>query len=352
MPRTVAKTAKSSRLARIRRHKHFWRFSLTAINVIVLAVILAVVIHSRQSAANAHLSLAAGSTPSATSAVANPLDLLSSAYIAQTVAQINNLPETAAISNQAQSQAANLAIASTSSNVVAKPQVTGDTLVSRADIQTYVTKAGDTVSGLAAKFGVTSDSIRWSNNLSANDALNPGITLTIPPVSGIVYTVKAGDTADSLAVRFHSNRDQIIAYNDAEISGLTPGEQIIIPNALPTPTNASTGFLWGSGPMYGYNGYDFGNCTWYVASQVNVPGNWGNANTWAYYARLSGWNVSSTPIAGSIAQTSAGYFGHVAVVRSVNSNGTVTISEMNFAGFDVVDTRTTSISEFQNYISR
>ncbi|MGH7193904.1 MAG: CHAP domain-containing protein, partial [Candidatus Saccharimonadales bacterium] len=140
------------------------------------------------------------------------------------------------------------------------------------------------------------------------------------------------------------------------------GERIIIPDAnvqaaASTAAAAAAGsgsasFPWGSKPVYGFNGYDFGNCTWYVASQVNVPSNWGNADTWAYYARLSGWNVNSRPAAGAIAQTSGGYFGHVAIVRSVNKNGTLTISEMNFAGFDVIDTRTVSSSEFQNYITR
>ncbi len=94
----------------------------------------------------------------------------------------------------------------------------------------YTTKAGDTVSSVAAQFGVTSDSIRWSNGLN-NDMVAPGTKLHIPPVNGIVYTVQASDTPDSLAARFRANKDKIVAYNDAEIKGLTPGQQIIIPDA-------------------------------------------------------------------------------------------------------------------------
>ncbi|HET7060068.1 MAG TPA: LysM peptidoglycan-binding domain-containing protein [Candidatus Saccharimonadales bacterium] len=298
--------------------------------------------------------------------VANPLDQLSSADIAQTVAQVNSLPETTAITNQAQSQAANIAIASTSNNVIAKPQVVTASLQSPADIKTYVTRPGDTVSSLAAKFGVTSDSIRWSNNLSAADALNPGTTLLIPPVNGIVYTVKPGDTAASLAVQFGANADQITAYNDAEINGLTPGQRIIIPGAVHNNLGATGdtimaagtnggNWLWGSGPIYGYNGYDFGNCTWYVATQIHIPANWGNAATWAYYAALSGWHVSTTPTVGAIAQTAnaAGGLGHVAIVTAVNSDGSIQIRDMNgIAGFDRVGYGTKSASVFQHYITR
>ena len=245
----------------------------------ILATILTLVLQNRHTTISASTPVSANDA-SVAGTVANPLDQLSSADIAQTVAQMNSLPETTAITNQAQSQAADLAIASTSNNVIAKPQVVSKTLQSRADIKTYVTQSGDTVSSLAAKFGVTSDSIRWSNNLSA-DTLIPGVTLFIPPVNGIVYTVKPGDTAASLATQFGANADQITAYNDAEINGLVAGEQIVIPGATKNSSNATAasiaaaagmggggGFLWGAGPIYGYNGYDYGYCTWYVATQA------------------------------------------------------------------------------------
>jgi surface antigen len=328
-------------------------------NIIVLGVIIAVVV---QNPHNSNLNVPALPTADSQTTVANPLDQVSSADIAQTVAQLNGLPETTAITNQAQSQAADIAIAASNDDVVSKPQVVNTALKSRADIQQYTTVAGDSVSSLATRFGVTSDSIRWSNNLSG-DALSPGLNLTIPPVSGIVYTVKAGDTPDTLAARFNANRDQIIAYNDAEISGLQVGEQIIIPNATQLTTASAirgssaggSSFPWGSGPIYGSNGYDYGYCTWYVATQVPVPANWGNASTWAYYARLSGWNVSKAPTVGSIAQTgdAAGGEGHVAIVTGVNPDGSIQIKDMNgLAGWGRVGTGTVSASEFQNFISQ
>jgi N-acetylmuramoyl-L-alanine amidase len=321
-----------------------------AVNVIILAVIVTFVVQ------RPHTNNLMSSAATTTATTANPVDQLSSADIAQTVAQLNGLPETVAIANQAQSQAAENAIASSDNNVVSKPQVVDTALKSRADIQAYTTQAGDSLASLATKFGVTSTSIQWSNSLTSGN-IAAGTHLSIPPINGIVYTIKAGDTPATLAAKYNANADQIVAFNDAEISGLQVGEQIIIPNATQTTLGGLTansiagGFPWGSGPIYGSNGYDYGYCTWYVATQVAVPANWGNASTWAYYARLSGWNVSQTPAIGSIAQKGGGA-GHVAIVIGVNPDGTVTVRDMNgFAGWGRVGTGTVSTGTFQNYIS-
>lgn len=321
------------------------RISLVLSNVAILAVIAAFVLQ------NPHTNSLAP-VPQGASTAANPLDQVSSADIALTVARLSSLPETTAVTNQAQSQAAEVAIAASSNNVLSKPQIVATALKSRADIKIYVTQAGETISSLATRFGITSDSIRWSNGLSG-DTVAAGTKLNIPPVNGIVYTVKTGDTADSLAAKFNANKSQIIAYNDGEISGLRVGEQIIIPNATQSATtaaaisSASGNVAWGSTPLYGFNGYDYGYCTWYVATQVNVPGNWGNASSWAYYARQSGWNVSSTPTVGAIAQRGGGE-GHVAIVIAVNDDGTVTTRDMNgWAGWGRVGTGTISAGGYQ-----
>jgi surface antigen len=342
------------KLTASRKRKAVKRAAL-AINVAVVAVIGFFVLNNTTSATPTISS----SQAQAVAANINPLDQASSADIAQTVAQVSNLPEYTAVSNQAQSAAANEAMASDTDNIVSKPEVVTTDLKSRADIFNYTTANGDSVASLAQKFGVTSNSIMWSNGLTSG-TLTAGKTLVIPPVNGIVYTVKAGDTAASLAQKYGANQQEIIAYNDAEINGLKVGEQIIIPNGqVQTATFASpsldTPSSWG-GPTYGYNGYDFGYCTWYVATQVAVPSNWGNASSWAYYASLSGWNVSTTPAVGAIAQTAlaAGGEGHVAVVEGVNGDS-IEIRDMNNygdgGGWDRVGSAWVSASEFQHFIT-
>lgn len=329
------------------------RLTLLLSNIVILIVILVFIVAApTNDSIKSSTSLSLSSDGS--SVVSDPLDQLASANIALTVAEVDNLPEETPISNQAESQQAELSQASTSDNVVSEPQVVQTALKSRADIFTYVTQPGDTVSSLADKFGITSDSILWSNNLSSS-ILSPGTTLVIPPITGIVYTVKSGDTLTSIAQKYNVNEAQLVDYNDAEINGITPGEQILIPGGTVATQATPT---W-SGPSYGYNGYDFGYCTWYVATQISVPSNWGNASSWAYYAALSGWNVSSNPSVGAIAQTAdaAGGEGHVAIVEQISPDGSqVLIRDMNNygdgGGWDKVGSGWVPTSSFQAYITQ
>ncbi len=266
---------------------------------------------------------------------------------------MNNLPETTAITNQADSQQAELAMASTAGNFIAKPEITQTTLKSKANISTYTVRPGDSISSIAAKFGITADSLIWSNNIKSGSVL-VGESLLIPPVNGIIYTVQSGDTPASLATEFSANANQIIAYNDAEITGLTPGEKIIIPGGKEPVATLAVSSSWL--PSYGSNGYDYGYCTWYVANNIAVPNNWGNAATWAYYAAQSGWNVSHSPTVGAIGQTpyAAGGQGHVVIIRAVSANGQeIKFSDMNgLAGWDRIGySGWVPASTFPNYIS-
>ncbi|MGR3742450.1 CHAP domain-containing protein [Companilactobacillus sp. DQM5] len=108
-----------------------------------------------------------------------------------------------------------------------------------------------------------------------------------------------------------------------------------------------------SHPAYnGANTYPAGQCTWYVKNRASWVGNyWGNAANWANSARAAGFLVNGTPEVGSVAVFAPGVayasaYGHVAYVESVNGNGTVTISEANFAG-QSYHVRTVSIAGVQ-----
>ncbi|TAH35398.1 LysM peptidoglycan-binding domain-containing protein [Candidatus Saccharibacteria bacterium] len=323
-------------------------------NIIILAAVIGFVFltsHDDNKAAVLH----AVSSASADTAT-NPVDRLTSYDIAANVARVTNLPEQKPITNQAQSAKVSLAVSTSSeTTVVAKPQIPTTALKNKRDIKTYTVQAGEDVAAIAQKFGVTSDSIKWSNNLNTN-TVNAGTKLSIPPVNGIVYTVASGDTVQSLASKYKANVDQIVAYNDAEIAGLKVGEKIIIPGGqVQQPVVSATSLYSRLGSFtatYGGNGYDFGYCTWYVATQVAVPTNWGNASTWAYYAALSGWTVSSTPKVGAIAQTSRGYEGHVAMVQDVSPDGSqVLIRDMNgIAGWGRVGVGWQATAKYEHFI--
>ncbi len=120
------------------------------------------------------------------------------------------------------------------------------------------------------------------------------------------------------------------------------------------PAKDTTATLY-AGPISVTNTYDFGYCTYWAALRREqdghpIPNSWGNANTWAYRALAQGFKVSHIPAAGSVMQTTAGPLGHVAYVESVNpADGSWTISEMNFKGWDVVDNRTLSARAASDY---
>lgn len=268
------------------------------------------------------------------------LDQLSSADIAVHAARLTGLPEAVAITNQADSEATELAISGTENNIVVKPQVVATTLKSAKDIKAYTAVEGDTLSGLAAKFGVTSDSIRWSNGLTS-ERIPAGKQLVIPPVSGVVYTIKAGDTPDSLAQRYSSSKEQILADNDAEVTGLRAGQRVLIRGGIQPVTRVassySSGGFFGGTATYGYNGYDYGYCTWYVANKRIaagrvMPSNLGNASTWATRASAYGLATGRTPQVGAAVVTATRGAGHVALVEQINPDGSIWISEMNSSG--------------------
>lgn len=316
--------------------RRFVRYGLLALNIVVLGGIIVFVLQGTPSG-DTNSNSAATARDSTTT---DPLDQVSTADIAVNLAQMTNLPETIAVTNQADSASTQLTVPA-QATVIAKPQAVATELKSNRDIVSYVTKEGDTIASIAAKFNVTSESILWSNNISGN-AIAVGTKLTIPPVTGIVYTVQAGDTPDSLAQKFRANKDQIIAYNDAELSGLQVGKQIIVPNGQQIPVAPARSAYSGVGGSfsanYGSNGYDPGFCTWYVANrrmQIGrpLPSNLGDAWTWDDKALLAGITVDHNPAVGAAVVTnSTKNPGHVAFVEAVNADGSVWISEMNSRG--------------------
>ncbi len=56
---------------------------------------------------------------------------------------------------------------------------------------------------------------------------------------------------------------------------------------------------------------------------------WGNAKDWYSSAKNLGYRVDRVPEAGSVAVSTAGFYGHVMWVESINSNGTINLSEYN-----------------------
>ncbi|HVM73680.1 MAG TPA: peptidoglycan DD-metalloendopeptidase family protein [Candidatus Paceibacterota bacterium] len=97
-------------------------------------------------------------------------------------------------------------------------------------ISVYVVKSGDTLSGIAALYGVTPGTILEANNLTPKSVIQPGDQLIILPIAGIQYTVKKGDTLESIANVTGTDAIEIGTYNGIDDSTLVIGSQIIIPD--------------------------------------------------------------------------------------------------------------------------
>ncbi len=291
------------------------------------------------------------------SQIASPLDQLSSADIAVHVARMANLDETTSVVNHADSVNAQMAIAPVDEVVAPKPQIVTSALKSKQDIEVYVVVDGDTLTSVANLFGVTSDSIRWSNGLTG-EAINPGTELRIPPVNGIVYQVKEGETVDGLAERFSADKQKLIEMNDAELAGLTKDEFIIIPDGVqPVRRPSFTTAFYGARELtYGpSNGYDYGWCTWHAANRRReigrpIPSNLGNAITWYGLSQRGGLSTGTTPQAGAVLwHANLGGLGHVAFVESLNLDGSFEVSDMNYPSWGRVTYRTVPASEVSKY---
>ncbi|WP_323703037.1 LysM peptidoglycan-binding domain-containing protein [Mammaliicoccus sp. Dog046] len=234
----------------------------------------------------------------------------------------------------------------------------------------YVVQEGDTLNKISEKFDVSVSDLKEWNDLSS-DVIVVGTSLkvsgeeveveenaqveeagaTAEPTS---VTVLAPSTASSSATTHTHSEEQHaystqsyvneVAYHQPEVrtSWNNQGHEATYTT---TPVSSNHSHVGG-----GDNLYTSGQCTYYAFSKRPDLGNtWGNANNWANAASQAGYKVNNNPAAGSILQSTAGGYGHVAYVDKVNSDGSIQVSEMNYQGVGVVSSRTISASAAKSY---
>lgn len=187
----------------------------------------------------------------------------------------------------------------------------------------------------------------------------------------IVHTVGSMETLSSIAEKYDStwsrlfNKNEqitdpnIIKIDDKITIPLTeevlkdrplpePPVQEAVAATVQAPSAPSRKSAAASAPVrrgtVAGNTYSPGYCTWYAKNmRPDLPNNLGNANTWVSRAAAQGLATGSAPQAGAIGQQGM----HVVYVQSVNADGTVTISEMNYKGLYVISTRTVPANTFR-----
>ena len=304
------------------------------------------------------------------------VDQLAAATVVTNLAETTELPSAGDLRETTTSLGIKKDLSQNDAEVITKPEIVKPDTSAGRGITTYVTKNGDTMNTVAKKFKISAQTLRWANNTDS-DAIEPGKTLTVPLVDGVVYTVKSGDTTQSLAEKYKTSAERIVLYNDIEEkTGLNVGARVVLPGGeLPeterpgyvaprgrssygnssygssTTTSASRSWLTASVG----NRYAPGNCTWYAYERRLQLGRpigsfWGHARAWSTSARAAGFLVNNTPAPGAIIQNAwGGYgYGHVGIVERVDGQN-IYVSDMNYAGYNVISSRTIPLAEAGRY---
>lgn len=178
-----------------------------------------------------------------------------------------------------------------------------------------------------------------------------------PKTEPTKYVVKKNDNLSKIA-KAHGTTWQRLFYKNVDITdpnNLEVGAILIIPEAdeelkerhytIPAPKPVKTAPVRSKGIVSG-NTYSYGYCTWFVKNmRPDLPNNLGNANSWYYRAQAQGLPVGTEPVVGAVGTTTRGALGHVVYITGVDGD-TVTLVEMNYAGWGVQSTRTAHKSEF------
>lgn len=230
-------------------------------------------------------------------------------------------------------------------------------------IKVYDTVSGDTLQSIANKFGISTDTLIWANNLP-NNTIKPGWNLVILPTSGVLHKVTNNDTLPDIAKKYSANIEQIISYNNlADDSDIDPGDLLIIPGGIvPTPIKPKPAVkhLVNNKIVYepspggiedlGNKGHIFpwGQCTYWVAKKFQEKGGYipwgGNAKNWLANSKAYGAASGMEPVVGAIAVTNENKrYGHVAYVIAVDGDR-FKITEMNYKGKGIITERWLNIN--------
>lgn len=178
----------------------------------------------------------------------------------------------------------------------------------------------------------------------------------------LTHLVTKGQSLAEIAKNYDTTWERIYAKNlDIENPDVIEvGQELVIPNqneeldlrefefVAPEPiATRTTSASATAQPIATYRGSSAGNtyvrgqCTWYAKSRrPDLPNNLGNARTWVSRAAAQGIATGSVPRVGAIAARG----NHVAYVESVNGDGTITVTDMNWSGPYEITRRTVAAS--------
>lgn len=99
--------------------------------------------------------------------------------------------------------------------------------------KTYTVKKGDTLSGIASKYGTTYQTLAKYNNISNPNKINVGQVIKIPTLNSttktITHKVKSGDTLGGIAKKYNTTYQKIAKDNNIkDPNKIYAGQKLII----------------------------------------------------------------------------------------------------------------------------
>ena len=225
-----------------------------------------------------------------------------------------------------------------------------DSASGRNKIIKYIVQGGDTLSTIAAKFNITTATVRYANNITDENSIKPGQELTILPVTGLLYTVADGDTLAGIAARYKANQEMIIAQNYLYGEDIKPGMQLLIPDGeipeapkpVETTNTTNDDSNTSSSGSYSNSSARYGSGNFMFPTSVGPMGYYNGYHYWA----IDTPNSIGTPIlaadSGRIVEAKYGYNG--------GYGNTILIDHGN--GFQTRYAHMTSLAVIGGYVSK
>lgn len=96
----------------------------------------------------------------------------------------------------------------------------------------YKVRPGDNISSVTKQFGLNNISTLIAvNNINNVRLLRAGQTLTIPSMDGLPYTIRSGDSLKGIAQKYGVKMEEILDVNELSSDILHAGDKLFIPGA-------------------------------------------------------------------------------------------------------------------------
>lgn len=247
------------------------------------------------------------------------------------------------------------------------------------EVISYEVRPWDSFSSIAYKFWVSNNSILWANNFTSKTMLQPGQTIKIPPVSGLIHQVKAWDTISTLSKKYKVSEEKILAQNWLTSNDkIIEGQVLIMPWAIkeappkPKVVAKKTTKKSNRWAQWWYNftswweseftqddwdyemvkrkpqwSFYWWNCTRYVAQYKNVNWSW-NAREWLANARSAWHSTWNDPSIWAIVVFNWRWYNpaywHVWIVIGIKWDNII-VKDMNYRRLNEVTVRKVPIND-------